>query len=84
MHGDGSTTLVIRKSLLAPKGESDEDWRRNNIFQSTCTIKDKVCNLIIDIVSYENVISIEAVKKLQLITESHSNPSKLIWLNRDT
>ncbi|KAG5232747.1 hypothetical protein IMY05_013G0050100 [Salix suchowensis] len=41
LHGDGSTTLVIRKSLLAPKGESDEDWRRNNIFQSTCTIKDK-------------------------------------------
>jgi hypothetical protein len=25
LHGDSGTTLVIRKSLLAPKGDSDED-----------------------------------------------------------
>lgn len=81
LHRDGNKTLVIQKSLLTPKGDSDEDWSRTNIFHSTCTISEKVCKLLIDNGSYENVVFEEAVPKLQLKTDHHPKLYKLI-LNR--
>lgn len=30
--------LVMKKTLLAPKQEEQEDWLRCNIFQTTCNI----------------------------------------------
>lgn len=64
LHEDGSTTLVIRKSLLTLKGDSDKDLRHKNIFCSTCTIKDKDYSLIIDSKNCKNMVSMEVVKKL--------------------
>ena len=49
----------------------------NNIFYTTCIIKDRVCNLVIDGGSCENVVSQEVVKKLCLQTINHRNPYKL-------
>lgn len=66
LYGDGSETLVIRKNLLTPKGASDDDWLRTNIFQTTCTIADKVCKLIIDSGSYENVVAAEAGTEIEV------------------
>lgn len=60
LYRDGGITLVIRRNVLALKGE----WGRNNIFHSTYTNKDKVYSLIIDSGSCENVVSNEAVRKL--------------------
>jgi hypothetical protein len=39
LHGDGGTTLVIRKKLLTPKGDLEKDWSCINIFHFSCTIK---------------------------------------------
>ena len=64
MYGDGNATLVVRKSLLAPKDDSKEDWLRTNIFHITCMIAERVCKVIIDSGSCKNVVSEEAVKKL--------------------
>jgi hypothetical protein len=68
LYGDENETLVVRKSLLAPKGDFEEDWLRTNIFHTTSTITEKVCMIIIDSGSCENVVSEEVVKKLQLKT----------------
>jgi hypothetical protein len=68
---DGSTTLVIRKSLLTLKSDSDENLSHNNIFQSIYTIKDKVYSLIVDSGSCKNMVFIEAIKKFQLAIKSH-------------
>ena len=57
LFDDSGEALVIRKSLLAPKREEKEDWRWTNIFHTYCTIKKKVCKVIIDGGSCENVIS---------------------------
>jgi hypothetical protein len=38
LYEDGHETLVVRKSLLAPKGDSKEDWLRTNILHTTCMI----------------------------------------------
>ncbi|KAK4566584.1 hypothetical protein RGQ29_002738 [Quercus rubra] len=59
-----------------------EDWLQSNIFQTTCTMGGKVCRLVIDSGSCENVASEEAVQKLGLTTEKHLNPHKLSWLKR--
>nr|GEX11574.1 putative reverse transcriptase domain-containing protein [Tanacetum cinerariifolium] len=77
VYGDSGQMLVIRKSLLLPKEEEKDEWLRSNIFHMTCTIKDKVCKLIIDSGSCENVVSWEAVDKLNLKEEKHPKPYKL-------
>ncbi|KAE8672853.1 putative CCCH-type zinc finger family protein [Hibiscus syriacus] len=84
LYGDGHETLVVRKSLLTPKGDSGDDWLRTNIFHTTCTVADKVCKMIIDSGSCENVVSEEVVQKLQLKTDRHPKPYKLSWLNKDS
>ncbi|KAG2673927.1 hypothetical protein I3760_13G111900 [Carya illinoinensis] len=82
LYGDGHETLVVCKSLLTPKGDSGDDWLRTNIFHTTCAIADKVCKMIIDSDSCENVVSEEVVQKLQLKTDRHPKPYKLSWLNK--
>ncbi|PKI31978.1 hypothetical protein CRG98_047631 [Punica granatum] len=39
--GDGVPNLVVRRSCMTPRA-ADEDWLRNNIFQSTCAIENKI------------------------------------------
>jgi hypothetical protein len=77
LYGDGYETLVVRKSLLTIKDDFEEDWLRTNIFHTTCTIAEQVCKVIIDSGSCENVVSDDAVKKLQLKIDRHPKPYKL-------
>ena len=64
VEGDVGTALVVRWSCLTPKAIEETDWLRNNIFQSTCTIKNNVCHFIIDGGSCENIVSNKAIQKL--------------------
>lgn len=42
LNRDRRETLIIRQSCMTPRAIED-DWLRNNIFQSTCTIPRKLC-----------------------------------------
>lgn len=42
----------------------------------------KVCHFVIDAGSCENIISVEAVQKLNLKTEKHPTPYKMAWLKK--
>lgn len=84
VQGDDGPLLVIRRACFTPRKGDDNDWLRNNIFQSTCTIGGKVCRFVIDSGSCENVVSDEAVQKLALVTKTHPNPYKLSWLKKGT
>ena len=79
--GDVGTALVVRRSCLTPRAGNDE-WLRNNIFQSTCTIKGKVYRFMIDGGSCENIIAAKAVQKLGILTVKHPKPYKLSWLKQ--
>lgn len=83
VHGDVGSMLMLRRSYLLPQGV-EESWLRTNIFQSTCTIRGKVCRLVIDSGSCTNVISEDAVTKLALFTEPHPSPYKIAWFNSKT
>jgi hypothetical protein len=50
---DQGESLVIRRILKSTCVE--EDWLRNNIFHTKCTSSGKVCNVIVDGGSCENV-----------------------------
>ncbi|XP_026451046.1 uncharacterized protein LOC113351241 [Papaver somniferum] len=83
LPGDqGECLMLYRRSFLTPKANADESWLRKNIFQTTCNIEDKVCRLIVDSGSCENVVSDEAVRKLKLPTEKHPSPYSLHWLSK--
>ncbi|XP_020887113.1 uncharacterized protein LOC110229999 [Arabidopsis lyrata subsp. lyrata] len=81
--GNGSQMLVIRRNCLMPRS-TKESWLRTALFRSTCTIKDKICKIIIDSGSCTNAISEEAVRKLGIKSVSHPAPYPLAWLNNGT
>ena len=67
---DDGTLLVTRRTCFTPHKSEGEDWLQSNIFQTTCTIGGKVCGLVIDSRSCENVVSEEAIQKLRLDRKS--------------
>ncbi|XP_021817152.1 uncharacterized protein LOC110759412 [Prunus avium] len=68
--------LLVRRVMTTPKIE-EEDWRRHNIFRTRVLCGGRVCNVILDGGSSENIISKEAVEKLKLPIEKHPNPYKV-------
>jgi hypothetical protein len=54
----------------------------NNIFQSECKIKDKVCKLIIDGGSFTNAISSDLVHSLSLSMRRLPTPCYIQWMNQ--
>ena len=75
--GEEGLMLVTRKTLLTPKFKAEKEGLRGNIFCTTCSIQNRVCNLIIDGGSCENTVSQEVVDKLMLKTTDHHQPYKL-------
>ncbi|CAL2249473.1 unnamed protein product [Prunus armeniaca] len=73
--------LLVRRVITTPKVE-EEDWRRHNIFRTRVLCEEKVCNVIFDGGSSENIISKEAVEKLKLPIEKHPNPYKVAWFRK--
>ncbi|GJV18353.1 hypothetical protein Tco_1367373 [Tanacetum coccineum] len=83
LHPDQGELLVIQQVLsVAPsKSIDDNSCRRNYIFRTKCTSKYKVCKMIIDRGSCENVVSTYMVEKLEKIMD-HPDPYELIWLRK--
>ena len=83
MHGEYpkvGQALIVRRALnIQVKEEVDE--QRENIFQTRCQVKVRVCNMIIDGGICTNVASTELIKKLEFHTTKHPRPYKLQWLN---
>lgn len=75
--------LIVNRAFFTPKRQDKGKLIRQNVFQTTCTIGGKVCRIIIDSGSCENVISKEAIMKLNLKTKPHQTPYKLTWLKKE-
>ncbi|XP_027362462.1 uncharacterized protein LOC113870064 [Abrus precatorius] len=78
---DHREALVVRRSLHTA-AVREEPWMRHNIFHTRCTTQGKICDVIIDSGSCENIVSSYMVEKLKLPTEDHPHPYKLQWLNK--
>jgi hypothetical protein len=81
-YAEGGRLLVMRKVLLMPEKKMENSAQRNNPFRTTCKTKDRVCKVIVDSGSTDNLVSTEMVEKLELETTDHSSPYKVSWLQK--
>ena len=74
--------LVIRRALHV-KEVPLEPSERKKIFHTQCSIRAKMCELIIDGGSCTNVASVILIDKLQVPIKMHSAPYTLQWCNKE-
>ena len=75
-------SLVIQRLLLTLRVEYGD--QQNEIFRARCTINKKVCDLIIDSGSVENIALKSLVSKLGLKIEKHPSSYKIGWIKKGT
>nr|GEV24945.1 hypothetical protein [Tanacetum cinerariifolium] len=85
VYPDHEEALVIQrvKNVAISKSVNDNSWLRNNIFRTNCTSKGKICDMIIDRGSCENVISTYMVEKLGIKAKDHLEPYQLTCFKKD-
>ncbi|GKA91213.1 transposon ty3-I gag-pol polyprotein [Tanacetum coccineum] len=70
-----SCYIVVQRTLCSPKVSGSS--QRNKIFQTKCLVKEKICYMIIDGGSCENLVSKALVKAFKLPTEPHPSPYQI-------
>jgi hypothetical protein len=73
---------MMRKILLKPEKEVENPVQRNNLFRTAFKTKDRVCKVIVESGSTDNLVSIEMVEKMELETVTHLGPYKVSWLQK--
>jgi hypothetical protein len=73
---------MMRKILLKPEKEAENPVQRNSLFRTACKTKDRVCKVIVDSGSTDNLVSTEMVEKMELETVAHPSPYKVSWLQK--
>lgn len=71
---------MLHKQLLKTSKEA-EPLHRKRLFKTTCKSKGKVCKVVVDFGSIENMVSCEMVNKLNLKRIPHEFPYKVSWLS---
>jgi hypothetical protein len=54
--------------------------QRTRLFRTAFKTKDRVCKVIVDSGSMNNLISTEMVEKMELETTDHPSPYIVLWL----
>jgi hypothetical protein len=78
---DGKS-LMMKKFLLKLEPKVENPVQRNSLFKTTCKTKDRVCKVIIDSGSTDNLVSTERVEKLELDMTAHPMSYKVSWLHK--
>jgi hypothetical protein len=73
---------MMHKVLLTPGKEVEDSAQRTRLFRTTCKTKDRVCKVIVDSGSTDNLVSTEMVEKLKLETTDHLSPCRVSWLQK--
>jgi hypothetical protein len=79
---EDGTYLILRKVLLKPELEIEKPMQRNRLFRKACKTKERVCKVIIDSGSTDNLVSTDMVEKLELEKTTHPKPYKVSWLQK--
>jgi hypothetical protein len=73
---------MMRKVLLTPEKEVESSVQRTRIFRTACKTKDRVCKVVVDSSSMDNLVSIDMVEKMELETIDHPSPYRVSWLQK--
>lgn len=76
----GDNMMIKRPLLKEPM--KNEPPQRKALFRVNCKIQGKVCKVVIDSGSIDNIVSLEGVNKLNLERIPHSCPYRVNWLNK--
>jgi hypothetical protein len=79
---EGGRSLAMHKVLLTHEKEVESLVQRTRLFRTACKTKDRVCKVILDNDSMDNLISTEMVENLELETTDHPNPYRVSWLQK--
>jgi hypothetical protein len=79
---EGRRSLMMRKVLLNLEKEEKNPAQRNSLFQTACKTKDRVCKVIVESGSTDNLISTNMVEKLELDTDVYPIPYRVSWLQK--
>jgi hypothetical protein len=74
---------MMIKVLLTPEKEVENPVQRNKLFRTSCKTKDRVCKVIVDNGSTDNLVYMEMVEKLELETIEHPSPYRVSWLQKE-
>jgi hypothetical protein len=83
-EAESGSLFMLKRVCFTLRKVEDGDEQRNNLFHSRCTIGGKVCHLVIDSGSCENIVAEEVVKKMALEMEQHPTLYHLEWLKKGT
>ena len=78
---EGEEVVCVIQRLLCSMPQP-ENTQQKKIFKSKCTVNGKVCKLVIDSCSCENLISQNLVNHLKLQTHDHPNPYNIGWIKK--
>jgi hypothetical protein len=78
---EGEHNCFISLRVLSITAEKEDNGQRHNLFHTRGLIKDKVCRIIVDNGSCNNIASQELVDRLGLKPRRHPSPYKMQWLN---
>jgi hypothetical protein len=73
---------MMRKVLLKLEKEVENPAQRNILFWTACKTKDRVCKVLMDSGSMDNLVSTEMVEKLELETIVHPSPYRVSWIQK--
>jgi hypothetical protein len=76
-------SLMMRKVLLKPEKEAENPTQRNSLFWTACKTKYRVCKVIVDSSSKDNLVSTEMVENMELETIVHPSPYRVSWLQKE-
>jgi hypothetical protein len=85
---DIGENLMIRRAIMIPKKEqkqssdNEDSWLRTKKFRTRCTLGGKVCKVIVNNGSCENMVSQETVDKLKLHCDKHPHPYRITWFEK--
>jgi len=78
---EGDNNCPISLCVLSVTTTKEENGQRHNLFHTRGMIKEKLCRIIVDNGSCNNIASQELVDRMELKQWRHPNPYKMQWLN---
>jgi hypothetical protein len=75
--------MLMRTLISSNKVTPEVDWRRKSVFCTKCKCRDKVCKVIVDGGSTDNIVSTEMVHNSQLTYIPKPHPYSISWLKND-
>ena len=78
---EGDNNCFISRRVLSVAATKEGNNQRHNLFHTRGIIKDKLCSIIVDNGSCNNISSQKLVERMGLKQRCHPSPYKIQWLN---